>query len=163
MTHQPSQDHDFFAEDETVQNDHDVQEELRPNFPVKVRFFAPMYAWQRGIIRTVGDDHCMVQLNGQDHEVKIPMEDLMYWDDEDEAWASLPSTYYDDEDLNSAEHDREEGDAAMIDKSKWDTLIDQLTDEERNMAFDFVQFLLWRRDREELKALHEPVGETEEI
>ena len=40
-------------------------------------------------------------------------------------------------------------------------MIDQLTDEERNMAFNFMQFLLWRRDREELKALHETVGEMD--
>ncbi|WP_179123045.1 hypothetical protein [Ferroacidibacillus organovorans] len=55
----------------------------------------------------VGDDHCMVQLNGQDHDVKISMEDLIYWDDEDEAWASLLSTYYDDADLNSEEHGKD--------------------------------------------------------
>lgn len=76
-----------------------------PGDPCKVRFFAASHANQRGIVRSVETDHCLVQLRGQDKPMRIATADLIYWDDEDESWVMAPAPYHDDEDLNSNDHD----------------------------------------------------------
>lgn len=78
--------------------------EWLPGDPCKVRFFAAQHANQRGVVRVVEEAHCQVQLHGDETLVRIPRDDLIDWDDEDEAWIMAPSAYRDDDDLNSDEY-----------------------------------------------------------
>jgi CO dehydrogenase/acetyl-CoA synthase beta subunit len=50
----------------------------------------------------------------------------------------------------------------MIDKNELYSWVDKLTTEEQATVFDFVQFLVDRRDHNDVKKFYESVPETDE-